>query len=58
MLDIDEGSAGHEDYQLYYTTTALRQRADVMFQRDHTAFDYAFDVEGPFTFNTYTGGLL
>jgi len=57
LLDIDEGSAGHEDYQLYYTTKAQRRRADVMFQTDHTAFDYAFDVEGPFTFNDrYTGG--
>ena len=50
LLEIDEGSAGHEEYPLYYTTAAQRRRAREMFQIDIAAFNYTFDdVEGPYT---------
>lgn len=49
LLDIDEGSAGHEDAWKYYTpagrTHALAER---MFQLDTEAFHYRFNITGPY----------
>ena len=42
LPSIDEGSAGHEDYELYFSTQALRDRGDTIVKTDATALFYEF----------------
>jgi len=45
---IDEGSAGHEEYTLYFQSEKTYKRSEQMLEMDATAFHYSFGLDGPF----------